>query len=54
MLDVIVVTGSMPVIAAAFLDRLAPGGRLFAVVGDAPGHGGDAGAAGRARARSRA
>ncbi len=34
--DVIVVTGSMPVLPQAFLDRLNPGGRLFAVVGDAP------------------
>jgi protein-L-isoaspartate(D-aspartate) O-methyltransferase len=34
--DVIVVTGSTPVLPRAFLDRLAPGGRLFAVVGDAP------------------
>jgi protein-L-isoaspartate(D-aspartate) O-methyltransferase len=35
-IDVLVVTGSLPVIPQAFLDRLAPGGRLFAVVGDAP------------------
>jgi protein-L-isoaspartate(D-aspartate) O-methyltransferase len=34
--DVIVITGSMPVVPQAFLDRLAPGGRLFAVVGDRP------------------
>ena len=34
--DVIVVTGSMPILPQAFLDRLAVGGRLFAVVGDAP------------------
>ena len=34
--DVIVLTGSTPVLPGAFLDRLAPGGRLFAVVGDAP------------------
>ena len=34
--DVLVVTGSMPFIPQAFLDRLSPGGRLFAVVGDAP------------------
>jgi len=34
--DVIVLTGSTPVIAQSFLDRLAPGGRLFAVVGDLP------------------
>ena len=34
--DVIVLTGSTPVLPEAFLERLAPGGRLFAVVGDAP------------------
>ncbi|HXZ49711.1 MAG TPA: protein-L-isoaspartate O-methyltransferase [Usitatibacter sp.] len=34
--DVIVLTGSTPVLPQAFLDRLRPGGRLFAVVGDAP------------------
>jgi protein-L-isoaspartate(D-aspartate) O-methyltransferase len=34
--DVIVITGSMPILPQAFLDRLAVGGRLFAVVGDAP------------------
>ena len=34
--DVIVLTGSTPLLPQAFLDRLAPGGRLFAVVGDAP------------------
>ncbi len=34
--DVIVLTGSMPVLPQAFLDRLKTGGRLFAVVGDAP------------------
>ena len=34
--DVIVLGGSTPVLPQAFLDRLAPGGRLFAVVGDAP------------------
>jgi protein-L-isoaspartate(D-aspartate) O-methyltransferase len=34
--DVIVLTGSVPVLPQAFLDRLNPGGRLFAVVGDAP------------------
>ena len=33
---VIVVTGSLPFLPQAFLDGLAPGGRLFAVVGDAP------------------
>ena len=34
--DVIVLTGSLPVLPQAFLDSLAPGGRLFAVVGDDP------------------
>ncbi len=34
--DVIVLTGSTPVLPQAFLARLNPGGRLFAVVGDAP------------------
>ena len=34
--DVIVITGSTPELPRAFLDRLNPGGRLFAVVGDAP------------------
>jgi protein-L-isoaspartate(D-aspartate) O-methyltransferase len=34
--DVIVVTGSTPIVPQAFLDRLKPGGRLFAVVGDPP------------------
>jgi protein-L-isoaspartate(D-aspartate) O-methyltransferase len=34
--DVIVLTGSTPLLPAAFLEQLAPGGRLFAVVGDAP------------------
>jgi protein-L-isoaspartate(D-aspartate) O-methyltransferase len=34
--DAIVLTGSTPVLPAAFLEQLAPGGRLFAVVGEAP------------------
>jgi len=34
--DVIVLTGSTPVLPDAFLAQLAPGGRLFAVVGEAP------------------
>ncbi len=34
--DLIVLTGSTPVLPQAFLDSLAPGGRLFAVVGEAP------------------
>jgi len=34
--DVIVLTGSVPVLPEAILEQLAPGGRLFAVVGEAP------------------
>ena len=34
--DVIVLTGSTPVLADGFAAQLAPGGRLFAVVGEAP------------------
>ena len=34
--DVIVLTGSTPILPRAFVDELAPGGRLFAVVGEAP------------------
>ena len=34
--DVIVLTGSTPVLPAAFVEQLAPGGRLFAVVGEPP------------------
>ena len=34
--DVIVLTGSTPILPQAFLDRLKPDGRLFAVVGDPP------------------
>ena len=34
--DVIVLTGSTPILPQGFLDRLSPGGRLFAVLGDAP------------------
>jgi protein-L-isoaspartate(D-aspartate) O-methyltransferase len=34
--DVIVLTGSTPVLPLALLEQLAPGGRLFAVVGEAP------------------
>jgi protein-L-isoaspartate(D-aspartate) O-methyltransferase len=34
--DAIVLTGSTPVLPRAFLEELAPGGRLFAVVGEAP------------------
>lgn len=34
--DVIVLAGSTPVLPKRFLDRLKPGGRLFAVVGDLP------------------
>lgn len=36
MYDVIVLTGSTPVLPESFLDRLNPGGRLFAVVGEPP------------------
>ena len=34
--DVIVLTGSTPVLPRSLLEQLAPGGRLFAVVGEAP------------------
>jgi protein-L-isoaspartate(D-aspartate) O-methyltransferase len=34
--DAIVLTGSTPVLADAFLRQLQPGGRLFAVIGEAP------------------
>jgi protein-L-isoaspartate(D-aspartate) O-methyltransferase len=34
--DVIVLTGSTPILAAEFLQQLNAGGRLFAIVGDAP------------------
>ena len=34
--DILVLTGSVPVLPRALLDSLAPGGRAFAVVGDAP------------------
>jgi protein-L-isoaspartate(D-aspartate) O-methyltransferase len=34
--DVIVLTGSTPILPQAFLDRLKAGGRIFAVVGDPP------------------
>ena len=34
--DVIVLTGSTPVLPQAFLDRLSLGGRIFAVLGDPP------------------
>jgi len=34
--DAIVLTGSTPVLPRALLDQLAPGGRLLAVVGEAP------------------
>ena len=34
--DVIVLTGSTPLLPAAAVEQLAPGGRLFAVVGEAP------------------
>jgi protein-L-isoaspartate(D-aspartate) O-methyltransferase len=34
--DIVVLTGSVPVLPAAILESLTPGGRAFAVVGDAP------------------
>ena len=34
--DAIVITASTPIVPQAFLEQLAPGGRLFAVIGDAP------------------
>ena len=34
--DIIVITGSTPVLPQQFLAQLKPGGRLFAIVGDAP------------------
>jgi protein-L-isoaspartate(D-aspartate) O-methyltransferase len=34
--DAIVLTGSTPVLPEGFVGQLTPGGRLFAVVGDAP------------------
>jgi protein-L-isoaspartate(D-aspartate) O-methyltransferase len=34
--DLIVLTGSTPVLPPAFVEQLAPGGRLFAVVGELP------------------
>jgi len=34
--DIIVLTGSTPVLPSSFLEQLAPEGRLFAVVGEAP------------------
>ena len=34
--DIVVLTGSVPLLPRAVLESLAPGGRLFAVVGEAP------------------
>ena len=34
--DIIVITGSLPVLPAAFTDALSPDGRLFVVTGDVP------------------
>jgi len=34
--DIIVITGSLPVLPQQFLDQLKPEGRLFAIIGDAP------------------
>ena len=36
MVDIIVLGGSTPVLPPALLEQLKPGGRMFAVVGDAP------------------
>jgi protein-L-isoaspartate(D-aspartate) O-methyltransferase len=36
MYDAIVLTGSTPLLPERFIEQLAPGGRLFAVVGEAP------------------
>lgn len=36
MFDAIVLTGSVPILPEAYLQRLNPGGRLFAVVGEGP------------------
>ena len=34
--DIVVLTGSVPVLPRALLESLSPGGRVFAVIGDAP------------------
>jgi protein-L-isoaspartate(D-aspartate) O-methyltransferase len=34
--DVIFITGSLPILPEAFRDSLAPGGRMIAIVGQAP------------------
>jgi protein-L-isoaspartate(D-aspartate) O-methyltransferase len=34
--DIVVLTGSVPLLPRPVLDSLAPGGRVFAIVGDAP------------------
>jgi protein-L-isoaspartate(D-aspartate) O-methyltransferase len=34
--DVIVVTGSLPILPHAFLEQLLPGGRMFVILGDPP------------------
>jgi protein-L-isoaspartate(D-aspartate) O-methyltransferase len=34
--DVVVLTGSSPILPERFFEQLKPGGRLFAIVGDAP------------------
>lgn len=34
--DVIVITGSMPELPSSFVDSLAPGGRMIAVIGESP------------------
>ena len=48
--DVIAVTASLPLYDARFERMLNVGGRLFIVIGEAPGHGGAAGAAHRSGA----
>src|SRR6185436_14578311 len=34
--DIVVLTGSVPILPRALLESLAPGGRTFAVIGEAP------------------
>ena len=34
--DIVVLTGSVPVLPRALLESLSPGGRVFAVIGEAP------------------
>ncbi len=37
--EAIVITGSMPMLSAPWLEQLRPGGRIFSVIGDAPAMG---------------